>query len=236
MYLMYSIVLLLRLNLFGMLYCRMNSEKWLMAGKQNKIYFTPDFLFKLALEWNISKRSFHQLRLDQGLWPQTTDCHPAGFSYQLVQWGCQILAGLGGQRVFCSVVLLFLPMLHTAAPSPPSNVSTVEVTSEETQQMKWDLSELIKVTLCCRTVPASPGGKPRTSLYSSALLPVCGSSAEQWNGWPWRKLDNGREQWIVNIFMRTQGVSPLGFVESKQSIWQKRISWELFKRIFGCLW
>lgn len=160
MYLMYSIVLLLRLNLFGMLYCRMNSEKWLMAGKQNKIYFTPDFLFKLALEWNISKRSFHQLRLDQGLWPQTTDCHPAGFSYQLVQWGCQILAGLGGQRVFCSVVLLFLPMLHTAAPSPPSNVSTVEVTSEETQQMKWDLSELIKVTLCCRTVPASPGVSP----------------------------------------------------------------------------
>lgn len=71
-YLMYSIVLLLRLNLFGMLYCRMNSEKWLMAGKQDKIYFTPDFLFKLALEWNISKRSFHQLRLDQGLWPQTT--------------------------------------------------------------------------------------------------------------------------------------------------------------------
>ena len=62
--------------------------------------------------------------------------------------------------MFCSVVFLFLPTLHTAAPSPPSNVSTVEVISVEAQQMKRDLSELIKVTVCCRTVPASPGASP----------------------------------------------------------------------------
>lgn len=72
-----------------------------MVGKQDKIYFTPDLLFKLALELNILGEVFINLDWTKNYdhRPQTL-CYPAGFSYQLVQWGYQIFTGLSRQRVY----------------------------------------------------------------------------------------------------------------------------------------
>ena len=112
-------------------------------------------------------------------------------------------------------------------------MSMVEVTSEEVQQMKrtnFLFSPGTNFGPFAAGLCLIPGGKPNTS-YSSALLLVHGSSTEWWNWWPWHRLENGREQWIVNIFTRTQGLRPLGCVENKQGSWQKRASWELFKRV-----
>lgn len=139
------------------LHSRINSAKSLMARKQDKIYFTPDLWFGLALKQNTSKRNFHQLRLDH------SQCHPAGFSYQSVQWGYEIVAQLGDQRVFSAQLCLYsyafsswLPLTTTTTPSPapPSpqkklikQMSTQSVISEKPNTWKETYGKLCLLCL-----------------------------------------------------------------------------------------